>query len=61
MSCHQEGNAPSFLKDTIVGEKESSVREVFGYFKSRVREIKGLEPELIGGEDGKLAKKRLEK
>jgi hypothetical protein len=49
------------LRDTIVDEKESSALDVFEYFKNKVKEVKGFEPEIDWGKDGKLAKKRLKK
>jgi hypothetical protein len=66
MGSHQERNMPSShnirdnqLRDTIVDEKESSALDVFEYFKNKVRDVKGFEPEIEWGKDGKLAKKRL--
>jgi transposase len=44
-----------------VDDKESSSLDVIEYFKSRVKEAKGFEPEIDWGKDGKLAKKRLKK
>ena len=48
-------------ENTNVDDKESSVIDVFEYFRRRVREVKGFEPEINWGKDGKLAKKRLKK
>lgn len=51
-----------YKKDiTVVDEKDSSALDVFEYFKNRVREVKGFEPEIDWSKDGKLAKKRLKK
>ena len=44
-----------------VDDKEPSVLDVIEYFRKRVREEKGFEPEIDWGKDGKLAKKRLKK
>jgi transposase len=48
-------------ENTNVDDKESSALDVVEYFKSRVKEAKGFEPEIDWGKDGKLAKKRLKK
>jgi hypothetical protein len=40
-------------------KKSSHVKEVFSYFRSKVKEVKGFDPEIEWGKDGKLAKKRL--
>ena len=48
-------------ENTNVDDKESSAIDVFEYFKKRVREVKGFEPEIDYGKDGRLAKKRLKK
>jgi len=48
-------------ENTNVDDKESSAIDVFEYFKKRVREVKGFEPEVDYGKDGRLAKKRLKK
>jgi hypothetical protein len=48
-------------ENTKVDDKESSVRDVFEYFRSRVKEVKGFEPEIDWGKDGRLSKKRLRK
>jgi len=47
--------------NTVVDDKGSSALDVIEYFKSRVREVKGFEPEIDWGKDGGLAKKRLKK
>jgi transposase len=44
-----------------VDDKESSALDVIEYFKSKVKEAKGFEPEIDWGKDGGLAKKRLKK
>jgi hypothetical protein len=44
---------------TNVDDKKSSVKEVFSYFRERVRAIKDFVPEINWAKDGKLAKKRL--
>jgi hypothetical protein len=48
-------------ENTNVAEKCSPVKEIFSYFRSKVREVKGFDPEIEWGKDGKLAKKRLRK
>lgn len=48
-------------ENTNVDDKGSSAIDVFEYFKKRVREVKGFEPEIDYGKDGRLAKKRLKK
>ncbi len=48
-------------ENTNVDDKESSAIDVFEYFRKRVREVKGFEPEIDYGKDGRLAKKRLKK
>jgi DNA-binding transcriptional ArsR family regulator len=49
------------LRNTNVDETITSARDVFEYFKEKVKEVKGFEPEIDWGKDGKLAKKRLKK
>jgi DNA-binding MarR family transcriptional regulator len=44
-----------------VDDKESSALDVIEYFKSKVKDVKGFEPEIDWGKDGSLAKKRLKK
>jgi DNA-binding transcriptional regulator YhcF (GntR family) len=44
-----------------VDDKKSSALDVIEYFKSKVKEAKGFEPEIDWGKDGALAKKRLKK
>jgi DNA-binding transcriptional regulator YhcF (GntR family) len=48
-------------ENTIEVDAEASPIEVIDYFKKRVREVKGFEPEIDYGKDGKLAKERLKK
>jgi DNA-binding transcriptional regulator YhcF (GntR family) len=48
-------------ENTIEVDAEASPIEVIDYFKKRVREVKGFEPEIYYGKDGKLAKERLKK
>ncbi|MFZ6016827.1 MAG: helix-turn-helix domain-containing protein [Nitrospirota bacterium] len=49
-----------YIKDnTFVDDKTSSVKEVFSYFKDKVKAFKGFVPEIEWAKDGKLAKKRL--
>jgi DNA-binding transcriptional regulator YhcF (GntR family) len=48
-------------ENTNVDDKESSALDVIEYFKSKVKEAKGFEPEIDWGKDGVLAKKRLKK
>jgi len=47
--------------NTKVDDKESSALDVIEYFRSKVKEVKGFEPEIDWGKDGGLAKKRLKK
>jgi hypothetical protein len=47
--------------NTFVDDKGSSALDVIEYFKSKVKEVKGFEPEIDWGKDGSLAKKRLKK
>jgi DNA-binding transcriptional regulator YhcF (GntR family) len=44
-----------------VDDKESSALDVIEYFKNKVKEAKGFEPEIDWGKDGALAKKKLKK
>jgi DNA-binding transcriptional regulator YhcF (GntR family) len=44
-----------------VDDKKSSALDVIEYFKRKVKEVKGFEPEIDWGKDGALAKKRLKK
>lgn len=44
-----------------VDDIKSSIKEVFDYFRSRVKAVKGFDPEIDWGKDGKLIKKRLER
>ena len=44
-----------------VDDIKSSVKEVFRYFRNRVKAVKGFNPEIDYGKDGKLVKKRLQK
>lgn len=47
--------------NTVVDEKPSSVKEIFSYFASKVREIKGFSPEISWAKEGRLIKLRLKK
>jgi biotin operon repressor len=47
-------------ENTNVDDKSSAV-DVIEYFRKRVRELKGFNPEIDWGEDGGLAKNRLKK
>jgi DNA-binding transcriptional regulator YhcF (GntR family) len=44
-----------------VDDRKSSIKEIFDYFKNRVKAVKGFVPEIDWGKDGKLIKKRLER
>jgi hypothetical protein len=48
-------------ENTNVDDKKSSALDVIEYFKSKVKGVKGFEPEIDWGKDGSLAKKRLKK
>jgi hypothetical protein len=50
-----------FNKYNTKVDVEASPIDVVEYFKRRVREFKGFEPEIDYGEDGRLAKNRLKK
>lgn len=51
-----------YKKDnTVVDDKPSSVKEIFSYFRSKVRETKGFDPEISWGKDGRMIKLRLRK
>jgi biotin operon repressor len=49
-----------FIKDNTYVEK-SSVTEIISFFKNRVKEMRGYEPEISWGKDGRLIKERLKK
>jgi DNA-binding transcriptional regulator YhcF (GntR family) len=63
LTNHEEAKVKSIIDNiniyTNVDDKESSVKDVFSYFRERVKAIKGFVPEIEWGKDGKLAKKRL--
>jgi hypothetical protein len=66
VETHETSKATTIIDNinkyiTKVYDKGSSVRDVFEYFRNKVREVKGFEPEIDWGKDGKLAKKRLKK
>lgn len=42
-------------------EKSSSVKEIFQYFRSKVRKTKGFDPEISWAKDGRMIKLRLKK
>ena len=43
-------------------DKESShVKEIFSYFRSKVKEVKGFDPEINWAKDGRMIKLRLKK
>lgn len=47
--------------NTVVEEKPSSIKEIFSYFRSKVRKTKGFDPEISWAKDGRLIKLRLKK
>jgi DNA-binding transcriptional regulator YhcF (GntR family) len=49
------------IKENTKVDAEASPIDVVEYFKRRVRELKGFEPEIDYGKDGRLAKNRLKK
>jgi biotin operon repressor len=49
------------IKENTKVDAEASPIDVVEYFKRRVRELKGFEPEIDYGKDGRLAKSRLKK
>jgi hypothetical protein len=65
LTNHEEARVKSIINNiniyTNVDDKKSSVKEVFSYFRERVKAIKGFVPEIRWGKDGKLAKRRLKK
>jgi hypothetical protein len=50
-----------FNKYNTKVDAKASPLDVIEYFKRRVREFKGFEPEIDYGKDGRLAKERLKK
>ena len=56
----QHGKRKKEKKD-INNEPSSPVREIIAYFRDQVKEIRGFDPEINWGKDGKLAKQRLVK
>lgn len=66
-STHKSSTSPTpivrdYKKDnTVVDEKPSSVKEIFSYFRSKVRETKGFDPEISWAKDGRMIKLRLKK
>jgi len=48
-------------ENTIEVDAKASPIDVIDYFKKRVKEVKGFEPEIDYGKDGRLAKERLKK
>jgi DNA-binding transcriptional regulator YhcF (GntR family) len=63
LTNHERARVKSIINNiniyTNVDDKESSVKEVFSYFRERVKAIKDFVPEINWAKDGKLAKKRL--
>jgi DNA-binding transcriptional regulator YhcF (GntR family) len=51
----------NILKENTKVDAKASPLDVIEYFKKRVRELKGFDPEIDYGKDGKLAKERLKK
>jgi DNA-binding transcriptional regulator YhcF (GntR family) len=49
------------IKENTKVDAKASPIDVVEYFKKRVRELKGFEPEIDYGKDGRLAKSRLKK
>jgi DNA-binding transcriptional regulator YhcF (GntR family) len=47
--------------NTVVESNDSSVKEIFSYFASKVEVTKGFDPEISWAKDGKLTKLRLQK
>ncbi|HID71542.1 MAG TPA: helix-turn-helix domain-containing protein [Thermoplasmata archaeon] len=47
--------------NTFVEESSSPVKEIFHYFREVVGDIKGFDPEICWGRDGRLVKLRLKK
>lgn len=48
-------------ENTNVESKDSSVKEIFDYFRNEVRAVRGFDPEMSWGKDGRLTKLRLKK
>jgi hypothetical protein len=51
----------NILKENTKVDAKASPLDVIDYFKKRARELKGFEPEIDYGKDGRLAKERLKK
>jgi hypothetical protein len=51
----------NILKENTKVDAKASPIDVIEYFKKKVREFKGFEPEIDYGKDGRLAKNRLKK
>jgi biotin operon repressor len=49
------------IKENTKVDAKASPIDVFEYFKRKVKELKGFEPEIDYGKDGRLAKSRLKK
>lgn len=49
------------VRNNKLDEKSSPIKYIFHYFKEKVKEIKGYEPEINWAKDGKLIKQRLKK
>ncbi len=47
--------------NTVVDEKDSSVKKIISFFRRQVKKLKGYDPEISWGKDGKLLKQRLGK
>jgi hypothetical protein len=48
-------------KENTSVDEDSSVREIISFFKSKVKEIKGYDPEINWAKEGRLVKQRLKK
>ena len=60
-SCELSTKENNNKENTKVAEQSSPVKEVFSYFRSKVREAKGFDPEINWAKDGRLIKLRLKK
>lgn len=49
------------VRNTIVDEESSLIKDIFSFFKRKVKQIKGYEPEINWAKEGKIVKQRLKK
>jgi hypothetical protein len=66
LTAHEEAKLTPIIDNsnkynTKVDDKKSSALDVIEYFRRKVKEVRGFEPEIDWGKDAGLAKKRLKK